>query len=142
MQIAIQRIDKTLPLPQYHTSGAAAFDLIARETMTIAPGEITLIPCNIIVKIPEGTVLIVAPRSSLPRKKGLSFPHSIGIIDQDFHGPGDELQMQVQNITKEPVTVERGERLGQAMFLKLEKAEWVEVDNHGAETRGSFGSTG
>lgn len=142
MKIDIVRIDKTLPLPTYNTAGAIACDLITRETTIIAPGEIALVPGNVIVKIPEGYGLIIAPRSSLPRKKGLSFPHSMGVIDADYHGPKDELLVQVMNITKEPVTVERGERIAQALIIKLEKAEWVEVDDHGAATRGGFGTTG
>ncbi len=142
MQIDVIRVDKTLPLPEYNTAGAIAFDLVTRETTIIEPGAIALVPGNVIVKIPEGYGLIIAPRSSLPRKKGLSFPHSMGVIDADYHGPKDELLVQVMNITKEPVTVERGERIAQAFILKLEKAEWREVDDHGAPTRGGFGTTG
>jgi dUTPase len=51
MHVSIQRIDRTLPLPEYHTAGAAAFDLTARETITIVPGEIVLIPANLIGKM-------------------------------------------------------------------------------------------
>jgi dUTP pyrophosphatase len=142
MKISISRVDTTLPLPTYATSGAAAFDVVTRETTVVEPGAIALVPGNVIVKVPEGTVLILAPRSSMPRKKNLVFPHSIGIIDQDFCGPEDELLVQVQNIGKEPVTIERGERIAQAMFLRIEKAEWEEVDSHGVETRGGFGTTG
>ena len=50
--------------------------------------------------------------------------------------------MQVKNITDKPVTVERGERIAQGLFVKIDRAEWSEVDDHGAETRGGFGSTG
>lgn len=142
MQISIKRIDTSLPLPEYESDGAVGFDLVTRETTTIEPGAIGLVPGNVIVKVPEGHMLVIAPRSSLPRKKGLVCPHSIGIIDHDYHGPEDELLVQVQNITNEPVTVERGERIAQGLFVKIEKAEWVEVEDHGAETRGGFGSTG
>lgn len=142
MEVAVQRVDSTLPLPQYHSAGAAAFDLIARESVIVQPQEIALIPANVIVKVPEGYALLLLPRSSLPKKKSLVFPHSIGLIDQDYHGPEDELRMQVQNIGKEPVTVERGERLAQGLFVKIERAEWQETDDHGAKTRGGFGSTG
>ena len=142
MHISIQRIDPTLALPEYHTKGAVGFDLVTRETTTVEPNKICLIPSNVIVKVPEGTMLIIVPRSSLPRKKGLICPHSIGIIDQDYHGDSDELMVQVQNITDQPVTVERGERIAQGIFVKIERAEWQEVESHGAETRGGFGSTG
>ncbi|MBU0766625.1 dUTP diphosphatase [Patescibacteria group bacterium] len=142
MHIAIQRIDKSLDLPQYSTKGSVGFDLITRENTTIEPGKIGLVPSNVIVQVPEGYVLLLLPRSSLPRKKGLVCPHSIGVIDQDYHGPEDELLIQVQNITEEPVTVERGERIAQGLFVKAEIAQWEEVESHDAETRGGFGSTG
>lgn len=142
MKIQIQRKDPTLALPTYATSGSVAFDVVTRETTIIAPGAITLIPGNVIVKVPEGFMLMVAPRSSMPRKKGLVFPHGVGILDQDYCGPDDELLVQVHNITQEPVTVERGERIAQAVFVRIEKAEWEEVESHGAATRGGFGSTG
>lgn len=142
MQVEITRVDTSLPLPQYESAGAVGFDLITRETTVIEPGAIGLVPGNIIVKVPEGHMLIIAPRSSLPRKKGLVCPHSIGVIDQDYHGPSDELLVQVRNITKKPVTVERGERIAQGLFVRVDTAEWVEVESHNAQTRGGFGSTG
>jgi dUTP pyrophosphatase len=142
MFVSIQRIDPTLPLPQYHTAGAAAFDFVTREATVIPAGAIGLVPSNVIVKVPEGMALLVLPRSSLPRKKGLSCPHSLGLIDQDYHGPKDEIFIQVQNITDQPVTVERGDRIAQGLFVKIEKPEFVEVDTHSAESRGGFGSTG
>lgn len=142
MIVSVSRIDTTLPLPEYHTPGAAAFDFVTRETTTIAPKSIGLVPGNVIVKVPEGFALLVLPRSSLPRKKGLVCPHSIGLIDQDYHGPQDEIFVQVQNVTDAPVTVERGERIAQGLFVKIERAAFQEVDSHGAVTRGGFGSTG
>lgn len=142
MKVDIRRIDTSLPLPPYSTNGAVAFDVITRVTTVVEPGAIVLIPGNVIVKIPEGYALLLFPRSSMPKKKGLVFPHSAGVIDQDFHGENDELLVQVSNISSEPVTVERGERIAQGLFVQIGKAEWNEVDGHGAETRGGFGTTG
>lgn len=142
MHVSIQRIDTTLPLPPYASHGAVGFDLVTRVTTVIEPGAIALVPGNVVVKVPEGYALLIVPRSSMPRKKGLVCPHSIGVIDQDYHGEKDELLVQVQNVTDQPVTVERGERIAQGMFVKVEQAQWQEVDSHGAENRGGFGSTG
>lgn len=142
MHVEIHRIDETLPLPTYASHGAVGFDIITRETTVVEPGNIALIPGNVIVKVPEGYALLIVPRSSMPRKKGLVCPHSIGVIDCDYHGEKDEILVQVKNVTNEPVTVERGERIAQGLFVKVDKAEWREVDNHGAPTRGGFGSTG
>lgn len=142
MQVHITRVDPTIELPQYHTAGAAAFDLVTRQTTVIEPKSIGLVPSNVIVKVPEGYALLVLPRSSLARKKGLVCPHSLGLIDQDYHGPKDEIFVQVQNITDQPVTVQRGDRIAQGLFVKIDRAEFTEVDDHGAESRGGFGSTG
>lgn len=142
MLVSVARLDKTLPLPSYESTGAVGFDFVTRADTTIEPGAIGLVPGNVVVKVPAGHMLIIAPRSSLPRKKGLVCPHSIGVIDQDYHGPEDEILIQVQNITKEPVTVARGDRIAQGLFVRVDRAEWQEVDEHGAETRGGFGTTG
>lgn len=140
MLVSLHRIDATLPLPEYHTDGSVGFDFVTRATTVIEPGKIGLVPGNIVLKVPEGYALLILPRSSLPRKKGLVCPHSIGVIDQDYCGPKDEIMVQVQNITKEPVTVERGERIAQGIFVKVEKAEWQESEANG-KSRGGFGST-
>ncbi len=142
MQVRIRRIDPGLPLPRYESPGAVGFDLVTRETTTIAPGAIALVPGNVIVQVPEGYALLIVPRSSLPRKKGLVCPHSVGVIDCDYHGQDDEILVQVHNIRSEPVTVERGERIAQGLFVRTDRAEWMEVDSHGKESRGGFGSTG
>ncbi len=142
MKVSVQRVDPTLDLPTYQTAGAAAFDFVTRETTMIAPHAIGLVPGNVIVQVPEGHALLVLPRSSLPRKKALVCPHSLGLIDQDYHGPKDEIFIQVQNVSDAPVTIERGERIAQGLFVRIDRAEWVEVSEHGSETRGGFGSTG
>ena len=142
MQVTIHRIDKTLPLPRHETAGAVAFDLMVRETMTIAPDEIVAVPVNIIVATPPGYMFMIAARSSLARKKRLVLPNSIGIIDQDYCGPEDEVCVQLWNIGKTPSTVERGERIAQAVFVKIERAEWNEVEKIDGASRGGFGSTG
>ncbi len=142
MKLTITRIDKTLPLPTYQTAGAAAVDLISRETMTIAPKTLGFIPTNLIITVPNGYMLVVVPRSSTPRKKGLLIPHGIGIIDQDFCGPNDEILFQIYNFTEQDVIVERGERIGQAVLVKIDRMEWNEVETSSSPSRGGFGSTG
>jgi dUTP pyrophosphatase len=141
MQVRIKRIDPELPLPVYETAGAVGFDLLAREDVMINPGEIVLIPANVIVETPPGYAFLVVSRSSTPRKKGLMKPHGIGVIDQDYCGPEDEVKIQVQNFTQESVKVSRGEKIAQGLFVRCDRAEFVEVEAIERETRGGFGST-
>ena len=142
MQVRIKRIDTSLPLPAYQTSGAAAFDLYSRTDMAIAPKTIGLIPTNLIIETPSGYMLTVVTRSSTTKKKGLLVPHGIGIIDQDYHGEKDEVMLQVYNFTDQEVAITRSERVGQAVFVRIDQAEWEEVGEIKEASRGGFGSTG
>lgn len=142
MKVKVKRIDTDLPLPKYETEGSVGFDLVARESTTIKSGSIELVPGNVIVEVPKGYMLVVASRSSTPRKKGLTPPHGFGIIDHDYCGPEDEIKIQVYNFSGEDVGIERGERIAQGVFVKIDKFEWEEIEEVGGESRGGFGSTG
>ena len=142
MKVRLKRVDKSLPLPQYETAGAVGFDFLAREEKVIEPGKIQLIPGNVVVEVPEDYMLMVAARSSAPLKKGLLTPHGLGIIDHDYCGPEDEIKIQVYNFTDQAVTVKKGEKIAQGVFVKIAKFEWEEVEEMERETRGGFGSTG
>ena len=141
-RVKIIRIDKTLPIPEYQTKGAVAFDLYAREDAVVAPKEIARIAGNVIIETPPGYMFMVVPRSSTPRKYGLSIPQGIGIIDQDFCVPEDQLILQLYSFADKPVTIERGTRLAQAVLVKIALAEFEEVNEIAPNSRGGFGSTG
>ncbi len=140
MKVPIHTIGDT-PTPEYETSGAVAFDLRARQTTIINSKELGLVPTGVIIKTPPGYALMVYPRSSTPRKKGLLIPHGAGIIDQDYCGAEDEVLLQFYNFTEEAVTIEKGERVGQGTFVKIERVDFTPY-NPEDKSRGGFGSTG
>ena len=142
MQVKIKRIDKSMPLPEYQTIGSAGFDLYARVDTTILPKEIKLIPGNFIVDTPDGYMLMIVNRSSTPKRKGLMLPNGFGVIDSDYCGPNDELGILMYNFRDEKVFIEKGERIAQAIFIKVEQANWEEIDEVKHKNRGGFGSTG
>lgn len=141
MNVKIQRLDKSLPLPVYETQGSVGFDLLAREDTTIESGAIVLIPSNIIVECPNGYMLAVASRSSTPRKKGLTMPHGFGVIDKDYCGPEDEIKIQVYNFTDKAVTIHKGDKIAQGLFIRVDTFTFEEVDQIKDDSRGGFGST-
>lgn len=142
MKVNISRIDPSLPLPVYETTGSVGFDLVARTTTVVEPRSIELVPANVVVEVPNGYMLMVASRSSTPRKKGLTPPHGFGVIDHDYCGPDDEVKIQVYNFSTESVTVERGEKIAQGVFVRVDQFEWNEVQQIRDVNRGGFGSTG
>lgn len=143
MNVKIKRVDPSLPLPEYQTSGSVAFDLYARLETTIKPWTPTIIPANIIVEVPHGYFLMLASRSSTPIRKKLMIANSIGVIDQDYHGDKDEIGIQVLNFSNEEVIVKKGERIAQALLVQIAKVEtFEEVESIKEDSRGGFGSTG
>ncbi len=142
MEISIKRIDKDLPLPKYLTPGSVAFDMYSRIDKTIEPKTLEKLPSNFIIQVPEGFALIIANRSSLAVKRGLTLANNIGIIDQDYCGPEDEISLSLYNFTNDQIQIKKGERLCQAMLMPIEKVEFKEAEIIEKNSRGGFGSTG
>ena len=143
LPVRIRRLDATVPLPAYQTPGAAGFDLAASADVLIAPGTIALVPTGLVIEVPAGHFLGIFARSSTPLKKGLMVANGVGVIDQDYCGPADEVKIQVLNFTAAPVQVARGDRIAQGLFIPVARADWQEADDdlrHGS--RGGFGATG
>ena len=142
MNLRIKLVDKTLPIPQYQTKGSVAFDLYSREKIIVPPWKPTLIPLNLIVKIPKNYFLMLAARSSLALKKNLIVANGVGVIDQDYCGDEDEIKLSVINFSKKNVIVEKGERIAQAILVKISKADkFIPVKKMEKKSRGGFGST-
>ncbi|MCD6194786.1 dUTP diphosphatase [bacterium] len=141
-KVKIKLIDKSLPVPAYQTKGSVAFDIYARKTTVIKPKEIKLVPSNIILEVPKGYFLLIAARSSLPLKKGLMLPNGIGVIDQDFCGPKDEIHIELYNFSNKKVVISKGERIAQTILVKIAKPNLVQGKIKNRQSRGGFGSTG
>lgn len=140
MKVNIKRIDKSLPLPVYETKGSVGFDILSREDIIVKPKEIKPIPGNVIVKTPPGYMLLLSLRSSTPVKKGLLKPHGVGIVDQDYCGEEDEVKIQVYNFSNKEVKINRGEKIAQGIFVRIDRFDWDEQEAMG-KSRGGFGST-
>jgi dUTP pyrophosphatase len=131
-----------LPLPERATPHAAGYDVrSAEERVTLEPGEIRLVATGLRMELPDGIECQVRPRSGLALKHGITLPNSPGTIDPDYRG---ELRIILQNLGREPVTLERGERIAQLVFARFE-APAIELEDVLSDTRrgsGGFGSTG
>ena len=138
MDVKITRIRDGVNLPKYIPESSACFDLEAAESASIKPNEIVKIPTGLIIEVPMGYALIIAPRSSAPRY-GISMPHSIGIIDPTYSGPEDEIMVQIQNKTDKTVKIKKGDRIAQGFFTEIPRITWREIKKG---SRGGFGTTG
>jgi dUTP pyrophosphatase len=142
VQVLITRLDPDLPLPRYAKGGDAGADIVSRIDITLAPGERALVPTGIAIALPDGYVALVHPRSGLAIKHGVTMVNAPGTVDAGFRG---ELQIILINHDKnESVSFKRGDRIAQLVIQKVERAEFVEVQELPGSGRGTggFGSTG
>ena len=131
------------PSPSYATPYSAGVDLKANiaEPVTLGSLERTMIPTGLFIQLPEGYEAQVRPRSGLAAKHGITVTNSPGTIDADYRG---EVCVLLVNLSKDPFTIEPGERIAQMVIARHEHVEWEEVEQLDESSRGTggFGSTG
>lgn len=130
-------------LPEHKTVGSAGVDLRANldEPILLQPGEFTLVKTGLFMAVPDGYEAQVRPRSGLALKHGVTVLNTPGTIDADYRG---EVGVILINHSKEPFTINDGERIAQLVIARHETIDWQEVnelpETHRGE--GGFGSTG
>ncbi|MBM4781224.1 MAG: dUTP diphosphatase [Archangiaceae bacterium] len=143
VQVRRVRPNPDLELPKYQSELAAGLDLRADldAPLSLEPLERTLVPTGLSLAIPPGFEGQVRPRSGLAAKQGLTVLNAPGTIDADYRG---EVKVLLVNLSSEPVTVQRGDRIAQLVVAAVTRATLVEVSELSETARGSagFGSTG
>ena len=143
LSVRIRRIAEGVRLPEYHSAGAAGFDLAASRDVVIEPHSVALIPTGLVIEVPQGHFLGIFARSSTPLKRGLMVANGVGVIDSDYCGTTDEIKVQVLNFTAGPVHVKAGDRIAQGLLMPVVRADWRETaDDLREGARGGFGATG
>lgn len=130
-------------LPRRATAGSAGYDFYAPAALLLEPGRPVRIPTGIRVRIAEGWLLAVFPRSGLGCRYRLRLDNTTGIIDSDYYGAGNEghilIQVTNESHDKRPLALQAGEGFAQGVFLPFGIAAG---DRAEAARTGGFGSTG
>ena len=143
IRIAVKRLPNGggLPLPAYATDGAAGMDVVAAESLRLAPGARHAVATGFAIAIPAGYEVQVRPRSGLALKNGVTCLNTPGTIDHDYRG---EVKVILANLGDESFQIARGDRIAQLVPAPVQRATLEEVDELGDTDRGTggFGSTG
>jgi dUTP pyrophosphatase len=142
LEVLVQRLRPEVPLPEYALPGDAGADVVATVDVTLRPGERAVVPTGLAVAIPDGFAAFVHPRSGLAARAGMGLLNAPGTIDSGYRG---ELKVIVVNHDPvHPLRLERGDRIAQLIFQRVERARFVEVAQlpASARGRGGHGSTG
>lgn len=101
----------------------------------------TLVKTGVKAYMQEDEALYLYNRSSNPIKRFLLLSNGVGVIDSDYYNNPDndgEIMFQFINFGLHPVTIKKGERIGQGVFKKFLKAD---NDKATGERKGGHGST-
>jgi len=115
-------------------------DLCAVEDVELPPGIPRLAPTGLQIEIPPGFEGQVRPRSGLAARNAITIPNAPGTIDPGYRG---EIRVILLNLSGEPYTVRRGDRIAQLVIARYEAVEWEEAElNDSRRGGGGFGSSG
>ena len=141
IDIKIRRLPhgEGLPLPAYGSEHAVGLDVVAAETLTLAPGARHAVATGVAMAIPHGYEVQVRSRSGTAVRNGIAL--LTGTIDSDYRG---ELKIVLVNLGTEPFDIVRGERIAQLIPAPVLRARFAEVADLDETARGigGFGSTG
>lgn len=169
LNVRVKRLHPDAIIPQYATSGAAGFDLVAVEDVIIEPGQTKLIPTGLAFEIPRGFEMQIRMRSGIAKRTPLRLPNAVGTIDADYRGEvfmmfenTSNIPLKLNDVTTNSVNtisgfdvidvevpmctclIRKGDRVAQAVIAPVLRANFEEVDELSETKRGggAFGSTG
>ena len=142
-KVLIKKLDSSVELPAYKTSGASGMDLMAflNEAITLKPKNSCLVPTGISVAFPSEFEIQIRPRSGLAAKNNISVLNTTGTVDSDYRG---EIKVIIYNHGNKDFVINSGDRIAQMVLSPIVKIEFEETDNLPETVRGEggFGSTG
>lgn len=138
----IRSVYDAIKLPKRATAGSAGYDFFAPFDIELKVGETVKVPTGIRVKIDEGWLLSLYPRSGLGFKFRLQLDNTVGIIDSDYYFSDNEghIFAKLTNDSKEgkTVTIAAGTGFMQGIFTEYGITDDDEADG---VRNGGFGST-
>ena len=140
LKIKIKKV-ADVKTPSYAHKGDSGVDLYAAEEHVLEPMERRLIPTGIMIEMPYGYEAQIRPKSGLAVEHGIGHVNSVGTIDSCYRG---EIKIPLINFSDKAYKVEKGKKIGQMVFAKVEEAIFEEVEELSKTSRNEkgFGSTG
>ncbi|VVC00556.1 dCTP deaminase, dUMP-forming [uncultured archaeon] len=128
-------------MPKIEHEGDSGFDLYANEDALLGPLERKAICTGISIEIPQGFEGQVRPKSGLALEHGITMLNTPGTIDSGYRG---EIKAVVINLGDKEYKIEKGKKICQLVFSRVESPAIVESTELSDSKRGKggFGSTG
>lgn len=137
-----RKTNEEITLPTRGSKISAGYDFYSPIDIVIQPHSKVCIWSDVKAYMQEGEVLLLYVRSSIGIKRGLRLSNGTGVIDADYYSNSDNdgnIGIALHNYTNEPVTISKGERICQGIFIPFLVADNGNTDK---ERVGGIGSTG
>lgn len=141
MIVKVKRLSPDARMPKLEHEGDAGFDLYSIEDAVLKPMQRKLIGTGISIALEKGYEAQVRPKSGLAIEHGITMLNTPGTIDAGYRG---EIKAIVINLGEKEYKIEKGKKIAQVVFAKVESPELIEVQELDSTSRGKggFGSTG
>ena len=143
VKVLIKRLDPSVELPDYKTTGASGMDLMAflEQPIKLKPNSSCIVPTGLSIAFSEDYEIQIRPRSGLAAKNNISVLNTPGTIDSDYRG---EIKVIIYNHSDKDFVVNNNDRIAQMILTPVIKMELQEIDELPETMRGEggFGSTG
>jgi len=140
LKVRFKKLVKHAFVPEYAKPGDAGLDLVAIDSYKNHDYKYIEYGTGLAVKIPEGYVGLLYPRSSIS-KTSHTLANSVGVIDSGYTG---EIKLRMRYVDeREDLEYAFGDKVGQLIIMPLPKVELEEVDELPVTERGDggFGSS-
>ncbi len=143
IKVLVKKLDPSVKLPLYKTSGASGMDLMAyiKKSIELKPGESCLVPTGLTFAFSEEYEIQIRPRSGLAAKNNISVLNTPGTIDSDYRG---EIKVILFNHSNKNFKINNNDRIAQMILTPVVKMNLEETNELPQSIRGDggFGSTG
>lgn len=141
LEVKVLRLCEDAVIPDYAHEGDAGVDLYSVEDYSLEPGKRICARTGLKVEFEKGYEMQVRPKSGLALKDGITVLNAPGTIDAGYRG---EVGVIIINHSLVKYDIKKGQKIAQAVFNKIEKANFIEVKslNDTKRGEGGFGSTG
>jgi len=143
VKVLIKKLDPTVEIPSYKTTGASGMDLMAfiKKPIILAPKSSCLVPTGLSIAFSNEHEIQIRPRSGLAAKNNISVLNTPGTIDSDYRG---EIKIILFNHGNANFTINNKDRIAQMILAPIHKMDLEEVDSlpDSLRGKGGFGSTG
>jgi len=143
VKVLIKKLDQSVELPIYKTTGASGMDLMAfiKQPIKLAPNSSCLVPTGLSVAFSEDYEVQIRPRSGLAANHSITILNTPGTIDSDYRG---EIKIILFNHGREEFKINNKDRIAQMILTPVLKIDLEETDSLPNTVRGKdgFGSTG